>query len=135
MFQILLVWFPTTRDRYFDGASVSHCGRKTCRCSADNYSRRRHPKISVMSLSRWNKGKYFWYSNTLLIVYKFKFESINIREGYWKRISCISQSIFLRKRTTSPHIYVNASQSFPVKFEMFIGGDNNGFWVNWVLIF
>lgn len=56
LFQILLVWFPTTRDRYFDGASVSHCGRKTCVCSADNYSRRRHPKISVMSLSRWNKG-------------------------------------------------------------------------------
>ncbi|CAN7081255.1 unnamed protein product [Brassica oleracea var. botrytis] len=52
LFQILLVWFPATRyhslvsddsDHYFDGASVSHCGRETCRCSADNYSRRRHP--------------------------------------------------------------------------------------------
>ncbi|CAN6878847.1 unnamed protein product [Brassica oleracea] len=39
----ITVWFLTTRDHYFDGASVSHCGRETCRCSADNYSRRRHP--------------------------------------------------------------------------------------------
>lgn len=67
-------------------------------------------------------------SDTLIVYkFKFKFDSINIREGYGKRISCICQSIFLRKTTTSPHIYVHASQSFPAKFERFIGGDNNGF--------
>ncbi|KAG2238339.1 hypothetical protein Bca52824_092437 [Brassica carinata] len=45
-----VVWFLTTRDHYFDGASVSHCGRETCRCSDDNYSRRRHPKYHALTI-------------------------------------------------------------------------------------
>ncbi|KAF3577627.1 hypothetical protein DY000_02031127 [Brassica cretica] len=56
LFQILTVWFPKNRDRNFDGASVSYCGRETCRCSADKLQQKTTSQISVMSLSRWNKG-------------------------------------------------------------------------------
>lgn len=41
--------------------------------------------------------------------------------------------VFFRRKT-SQHISTFISQTLPVKFESFIGDDNHGFWVNWILM-
>ncbi|CAF1948470.1 unnamed protein product [Brassica oleracea var. botrytis] len=59
LFQILTVWFPTTQNNYFNGATVSYFGRETCLFQCRPVLQKKTTfQISVTGLSWWNIGQY-----------------------------------------------------------------------------